>query len=213
MSPKFHPVAVIDLLPKLLEPAPLTFDFQSNTVMMYAATHSPRISASALTNNKTAQFERRFIAHNLIETELAFESKTVPLPFIISPMHFVTRSLRPGHQKSTELSASSCGNTYHRLHPIAAGPGSKIPDGLNSSVAHTQYAIMEHKSKIAITWNDVYFFSNFQVYSRVEVNRGVLCGKAEQFGNLGNLGEPVKLCTGSATSGRHPGSLDRDKAG
>ena len=39
----------------------------------------------------------------------------------------------------------------------------KVPDGLDPPAAKTKNPIVEHKSKIAITGNDVHFFSNWQV--------------------------------------------------
>ncbi len=38
---------------------------------------------------------------------------------------------------------------------------------------------MKHKSKIAITRNDVHFFSNFQISLVIERNRGVFGGKTD----------------------------------
>ena len=66
--------------------------------------------------------------------------------------------------------------TLPLLQPASA---QEIPHGLDSSATNTKYAIVEHKSKIAITRSDVYFFSNFQVDSWVESDRGVFGGKTD----------------------------------
>ena len=46
-------------------------------------------------------------------------------------------------------------------------------------MAKAENAVVEHKSKIAITGNDVHFFSDWQVILRVDRDRGVLGGKAD----------------------------------
>ena len=62
------------------------------------------------------------------------------------------------------------------LQPASA---QQIPDGLHAPSTSTEHAIVEHKSKIAITRNDVHFFSNFQICFRIECDRGMFRGETD----------------------------------
>ncbi len=62
------------------------------------------------------------------------------------------------------------------LQPASA---QQLPNSLNAPVAEAQYPIMQHKSKIAITRNNVYFFSNFQVILRLDRDGRVLGGETD----------------------------------
>ena len=42
-----------------------------------------------------------------------------------------------------------------------------------------EYPVVEHESKIAITGNDVHFFSNWQMFRRIDGDDGVFGGKAD----------------------------------
>ncbi len=55
----------------------------------------------------------------------------------------------------------------------------EIPSGRHALLTKSQHTIVEYKSKIAITGNDVHFFSNSQRGSRLDLDRGVFCGKTD----------------------------------
>ena len=62
------------------------------------------------------------------------------------------------------------------LQPTAT---QQVPNRLDTAAPKSQYSIVKHKSKIAITRNNMHFFSNFQIRRPVEGNRCMFGGESD----------------------------------
>lgn len=62
------------------------------------------------------------------------------------------------------------------LQPATA---EELPHGRDSSSRQSKNTIVEYESKIAVTGNDMHFFSDFQMRSWIDVDDGVFRGETD----------------------------------